>query len=88
MSRAMTQMGLIDSALWDVNSDDNCSFYEGVRAIYDVIHPDITAPMNEEDFSYHLIKSPSKTRFLPRDKMPLKRKHSSSSVNFDTAKNQ
>ncbi len=86
----------LDSSLWDVSSDDKCSFYEGVRAIHDVTHPDITTPMNGEDIlptyliPYNFPKSPSKKRFLSRDTLALKRKHSSSSsVNFDTTlKNQ
>jgi len=89
-----------DSSLWDVSSDDNCGdFYEGVRAIHDIAHPDITTPIDGEDIlptlliPYNFVKSPtctpSKKRFLSRDKLPLKRKHSSSSsVNFDAIKNQ
>mmetsp|Transcript_6420 Transcript_6420/g.9754 ORF Transcript_6420/g.9754 Transcript_6420/m.9754 type:complete len:149 (-) Transcript_6420:1985-2431(-) len=95
ISRTMTQMVVIDSSLWDVNSDDNCSFYEEVRAIHDMTHPDITTPMNGEDtllthmIPYHFIKSPSKTRLLSREKLPLMRKYSSSSsITFDTVKNQ
>lgn len=83
----------VGSCLWGVISDDNCSFYNEAREIYDIIHADTTALINNEDIlptyliPYHLSKSLSKKRFFSRD--TLQRKHSSSfSVDFDTVKNQ
>lgn len=87
---------VIDSSIWsdfselqEFPDDEDGNFYQEVRTIHDITHPNITTPMNDHDIipthlaPYHEMNlpSPKKRRFLSRDKQlsSLKRQGSSSS---------
>jgi len=95
-----------DSSVWSVHSDYQAfpddgseNFYEGVRKIHGITHPDITTPMNGKDsIPTHLVPnnkslvSPiiSNRRYIAKMEEFLSRKSSSSSssVKFDIVNNQ